>query len=363
MALGVGVIGCGNISGIYFQNCARFKNLRLVACADQVPERAETASEQYGVPACSPAHLIANHEVELILNLTIPLAHDDVNQAALAAGKHVYVEKPLAVTRDEAKCTLALALEKGLTIGCAPDTFLGAGLQTCRQLIDEGAIGRPVSATAFMTCHGHEGWHPDPEFYYKPGGGPMLDMGPYYLTALVSLIGPMKRVAAMTSLGFGERMVGSGPKNGTKFPVQVPTHVAGLIEFAQGAVGTIVTSFDIWSANLPFIEVHGTEGSLSVPDPNTFGGPIRLFRPGTGWEDVPLAHPFSENSRGLGLADLADSIEHSRPARASGELAFHVLDAMQAFGESGAAGRFVELAADVVRPAALGKGEADVWLV
>ena len=362
MALGVGVIGCGNISGIYFQNCSRFKNLRLVACSDQVPERAQKASEQYGVPACTPAHLLANHEVDLVLNLTIPLAHTDVNKAALSAGKHVYVEKPLGVTRDEALSAVHLAHRKGLRIGCAPDTFLGAGLQTCRQLIDEGAIGRPVSATAFMTCHGHEGWHPDPEFYYKPGGGPMLDMGPYYLTALVSLVGPMKRVTGMASQAFDQRTVGSGTKEGTSFAVETATHVAGLIEFESGAIGTIVTSFDIWSANLPFIEIHGTEGSLSVPDPNTFGGPIRLFRPGAGWEDVALTHSFSENSRGLGLADLADALAHDRPARACGELAFHVLDAMQAFGESGLSGRFVELAPGGVGPAALTKGEADAWL-
>jgi len=190
----------------------------------------------------------------------------------------------------------------------------------------------------------------------------MLDMGPYYLTALVSLIGPMKRVAGMTSQAFDQRTVGSGAKAGASFAVETPTHVAGLIEFVSGAIGTIVTSFDIWSANLPFIEIHGTEGSLSVPDPNTFGGPIRLFRPGSGWEDVALTHSFSENSRGLGLADLADSLEHSQPARASGELALHVLDAMQAFGESGAGGRFVDLGPGV-RPAALGRGEADAWLL
>ena len=286
---------------------------------------------------------------------------------ALNAGKHVYLEKPLGVTRAEGKRILEVAAENGLKVGGAPDTFLGAGLQTCRKLIDDGAIGRPVSATAFMTCHGHESWHPDPEFYYQAGGGPMLDMGPYYLTALVSLIGPVKRIGGMTSKAFTERTIGSEPKRGTTFPVQVPTHVAGLMEFENGAVGTILTSFDIWSANLPIIEIYGTEGTLAVPDPNGFGGAVRLWRGkgsggvgesrGTGeWEDVPLTHGYAENSRGLGVADLASAVDKRRPIRASGELCYHVLDLMQGFHDSSLTGQLISITSGVERPAPMPTG-------
>ena len=333
MSLGVGVIGCGNISGIYFQNCARFKNLRLIACADAVAEKAVESAREYGIRVLSVEQLLSDPEIDIVLNLTIPLAHTEINQKALQAGKHVYCEKPLGISVEEAKPIIDLARSENLRIGCAPDTFLGAGIQTCIDLIDQGAIGKPVSAMAFMTCHGHEGWHPNPQFYYQHGGGPMLDMGPYYLTALVAMLGPISKVVGMTSRALDKRTVGSGSLKGTSFSVEIPTHVAGLMEFANGAVGNIVTSFDVWSANLPFIEVHGTEGSLSVPDPNTFGGQVRLFTPADGWKDIALTRGFSQNSRGLGLADMADAIESNRSARASGELAYHVLSAMEGFGK------------------------------
>ena len=363
MALGIGIIGCGNISGIYFQNGARFKNLRLLACADQVMQRAQDAAVQYGVKALSVDDLLAHPEIDAVLNLTVPLSHAEISLRALAAGKHVYSEKPFGVTREEGQSIAAEAHSRGLSLGSAPDTFLGAGLQTCRQLIEHGAIGTPVSATAFMTCHGHEGWHPDPQFYYLPGGGPMLDMGPYYLTALVHLMGPVSQVAGMASAALTERTVGSGPKLGTRFPVQVETHVAGVLQFESGAIATVITSFDIWAANLPCLEVHGTEGSLSVPDPNTFGGPVRLFRPENGWKDVVLTHGFADNSRGLGLADMADSLENGRPARASGALALHVLDAMQCFAESARSGSFSSIRCKTMQPAPLGLGEAESWLL
>ena len=278
-------------------------------------------------------------------------------RSALAAGKHVYNEKPLAVTGEDGRALLSAADKAGLRIGGAPDTFLGAGLQTCRKLIDDGWIGQPVAATAFMTCHGHESWHPDPEFYYKPGGGPMLDMGPYYLTALVALMGPVKRVTGSTRIPFPERLITSRPKSGTKITVEVPTHVAGVLDFAGGAVATIITSFDVWAANLPRIEIYGTEGSLSVPDPNGFAGPVRLRRAGDEqWADVPLTHPYAENSRGIGVADMACALRSGRDHRASGELACHVLDVMHAFQDASEQGRHVHPESTCRRPAPLPTG-------
>jgi predicted dehydrogenase len=299
--------------------------------------------------------LLAHPDIEIIINLTIPNAHGDIGLRALNAGKSVYNEKPLALDRDEAAAMLALARQKGLRVGGAPDTFLGGGLQTVRKLIDDGAIGEPIAATAFMQCHGHENWHPDPAFYYQRGGGPMFDMGPYYLTALVSLIGPVKRVSGSTRVTFAERTITSKPKYGEKIRVNVPTHIAGTLDFANGAIGTIVTSFDVWRATPRPIEIHGTEGSLQVPDPNSFDGPVKLFRAGDAdWQDVPLTHSYRDGSRGLGVADMALSIQHKRPAhRANGDLAYHVLDIMHALHESSDQGAAVRLESTCERPAAL----------
>ncbi|MDI6828220.1 MAG: Gfo/Idh/MocA family oxidoreductase, partial [Armatimonadota bacterium] len=302
----VGIVGCGNICGIYFQNAKMLEAIEVRACADIIPERAKAKADEFGCKAMSVEELLADPEIEIVLNLTIPNAHASIAIAALEAGKSVYNEKPLAITREDGRKMLDLAKSKGLLVGCAPDTFMGGGIQTCRKLIDDGWIGQPVATTAFMVCHGHEGWHPDPEFYYKAGGGPMFDMGPYYLTALVNLIGPVRRVTGSARITFPERIIGSEPKRGTVIKVDVPTHVAGVMDFANGAVGTIITSFDVWAANLPRIEIYGTEGSLSVPDPNTFGGPVRIRRAGDKeWADVPLSHGYAENSRGLGVADMA----------------------------------------------------------
>jgi predicted dehydrogenase len=255
---------------------------------------------------------------------------------------------------------LGAARDKGLLIGCAPDTFLGGGLQTCRKLIDDGWIGEPIAATAFMMCRGHENWHPDPEFYYQAGGGPMFDMGPYYLTALIHLIGPVGRVTGSAQITFPERIITSQPKYGTKIKVDVPTHVAGVMDFANGAVGTIITSFDVWAARLPRIEIYGTEGSLAVPDPNGFGGPVLVRRAGASeWGGVPLTHRYTKQSRGIGVADMAYALRSGRPHRANGDLAYHVLDIMHAFSHASQEGRHVELTSACGRPEPLPLGLAE----
>lgn len=348
----VGIIGCGNISGIYFQAGARFPVLDIVAAADLDIERARAKAEEFGIAkACSVEELLVDPEIEIVVNLTIPNAHYAVSRAALLAGKHVYAEKPMAITRDEGRELLAIAGERGLRIGGAPDTFLGAGIQTCRELIDRGAIGEPVGATAFMVGHGHESWHPDPEFYYKPGGGPLFDMGPYYLTALVSLIGPLRRVTGSAQIIFPERTITSQPKAGTKISVETPTTIAGILDFAGGAVGTMIMSFDVWATNLPRIEIYGTETSLSVPDPNTFGGPVKIWRKSERvWEDVPITRPYAENSRGIGVADMAYAIQSGADARASGALTFHVLEAMNGLLEASAHERHYQMTSACPRP-------------
>ena len=354
----IGIVGCGNISGIYLEAGRVFDILEIVACADLLPERASAKAAEYHIPkACSAEELLADPEIEIVVNLTIPRAHAEVALAALQAGKSVHNEKPLAVSREDGMQLLKLARERGLRVGCAPDTFLGGGLQTCRKLIDDGWIGEPVAATAFMLCHGHESWHPDPDFYYQPGGGPMFDMGPYYLTALVHLMGPVRRVTGSAQITFPERLITSQPKHGTPIKVNVPTHVAGIMDFANGAVGTIVTSFDVWAAQVPRIEIYGTEGSLSVPDPNGFGGPVFVRRAGASeWSEAPLTHGYAKNSRGIGVADMAYALRSGRPQRASGDMAYHVLDIMHAFHDASREGRHVELSSTCTRPAPLPLG-------
>lgn len=349
------MVGCGKISGIYLQAPRVFSNLEITACCDLVPEVARAKAEEFGIPrVLAFEEMLGDPEIDVILNLTLPATHAAIAKAALEAGKSVYNEKPLAVGREEAREVLDLAEEKGLRVGCAPDTFMGAGLQTCRKLVEDGAIGEPVAATAFMMCHGHESWHPNPAFYYQPGGGPLFDMGPYYLTALVHLIGPIERVCSSARVTFPARKITSEPRRGETIEVKTPTHVAGVLDFAGGAVGTLITSFDVWSHQLPRIELYGTEGSLVVPDPNHFGGPVFLRQAGEKeWRDVPLTHEYPENSRGYGLSDLVLAMDEGRPHWASGELAFHVLDTMHALLESSAEGRHLEIASTCRRPAPL----------
>lgn len=359
----VGIIGCGNISSAYFKGIRRFPIMELVACADIDVDRAKARATEFDVPvACTVEELLARTDIEIVVNLTIPKAHAEVTLAALSAGKNVYVEKPLAVTREEGKEVLRLASENGLLVGSAPDTFLGGGIETCRKLIDDGWIGTPIAATGFMMGKGHESWHPDPDFYYQVGGGPMFDMGPYYLTAMVFLMGPIERVTGSTRITFKERTITSQPKYGQKITVNTPTHIAGVIDFKNGAVGTLITSFDIRGGTSPFprIEIYGTEGSLRVPDPNTFGGPVLVQRAGAGeWSEIPLLHGYTEQSRGLGVADLAYAIRSGRAHRANAAMAYHVLEAMHGFHDASSEGRHYVMQSTCERPDPLPLGLPD----
>jgi len=349
----VGVIGCGNISGNYFKHMKMFPILDLAAVADLDMSRAEAAAQEVGAKAVSVKDLLGDRSIEIVLNLTIPKAHFEVNMAAINAGKNVHCEKPLAINREDGRKTVEAAKAKGVLLGCAPDTFLGGGGQTCRKLIDDGWIGEPIGAVAFMLCHGHESWHPSPEFYYEVGGGPMLDMGPYYLTALVNLIGPIKRVTGSTRVTFPERLITSQPKYGKRVKVETPTHIAGVVDFANGAIGTIIQSFDVWSHNLPRIEIYGTEGSMVVPDPNHFTGPVLVRRAGAKeWSSIPLTHSDTIG-RGIGVADMAYALRYGRKNRASGDLAYHVLDVMCAFEEASNSCQHVAIKSTVTKPAAL----------
>jgi predicted dehydrogenase len=348
----IGIIGCGTISGIYLKAPAVFPILEMVACADIDMGRAQAKAEEYNIQALSVSDLLDHPEIEIVINLTIPAAHAEVAQTAIAHSKSVYSEKPLALNTADGKAILDQAKSAGVLVGGAPDTFLGGGLQTCRKLIDDGWIGTPVAATAFMMSHGHEHWHPSPEFYYQRGGGPMFDMGPYYLTALVSLLGPVKRVTGATRTTFPERTITSQPKFGQKIHVEVPTHIVGVLDFAQGAVGTIITTFDVWSAELPRIEIYGTQGTLSVPDPNTFGGPVRLRRAGSSeWQEIPIPFHYTANSRGLGVADMAHALRSGRAHRASGDLTYHVLEIMEAIHLASDQGKHQQLSSSVNPPA------------
>ncbi|WP_134701332.1 Gfo/Idh/MocA family protein [Ammoniphilus sp. YIM 78166] len=361
----VGIIGCGTISSIYCKMGKTFDILDIAACADLDIERARAKAEEFDIAkAYTVEELLADPEIDIVLNLTIPQSHAEVCLAALEAGKHVYVEKPLAVSREDGKKILELAQQKGLLVGGAPDTFLGGGIQTCRKLIEDGWIGEPIAATAFMMNHGHEHWHPDPDFYYQEGGGPLFDMGPYYLTALINLIGPIRRVTGSARITFPERTISSAPRYGQKIQVQTPTHIAGVIDFENGAIATLITSFDVWGTQVPRIELYGSEGTLIVPDPNTFGGPVYIKRQGsTEWSAVPLTHGFTENSRGLGVADMAHAVVGERPHRASGELTYHVLDVMHALIESSNKGAHIYVESTCAKPAqfplGLSKSELD----
>ncbi len=333
----VGVLGCGNISSIYFENLTNtFKNVEVYACSDLVEELAVKAAKEYSIPnVMTFDEMLDDKNIEIVLNITTPQGHFPLTKKALLAGKHVYVEKPLSLTFDEGCELVKIAEENGLLLGGAPDTFMGAGIQTCMKMIQDGVIGETIGANAFMVCHGHESWHPAPEFYYKKGGGPLFDMGPYYLTALVNLMGSVSEVSGMSTRAFSQRTITSEPKNGTVIDVEVPTHVSGLLRFENGAVANILTSFDVWESVLPRIEIYGTKGSLLVPDPNSFGGPVKLaLGDGKGYEEVSLTRAYGENSRGIGLSDMAQCIIEGFIPRAGSNLTNHVLEIMCAIDSS-----------------------------
>ena len=356
----IAMIGVGAISGIYLENLTKlFKEVNILGVCDLVRERAEKAQADYGIEKLYETmhDAFADPSVQVVLNLTRPYEHFEVTKAALLAGKHVYSEKPLGADYDEGIALVKLAEEKGLMLGGAPDTCLGAGIQTCRKLIDDGCIGDVIGAACFMIGHGHETWHPDPAFYYQRGGGPMLDMGPYYITALVNLLGGVSGVTGVTKRSFEKRLITSEPLSGEVIDVEVDTHLTGTLHFESGAVGTIFTTFDVYypPQNQARFEIYGTKGTLLVPDPNTFGGPIRLFRPEdqdrtkaidpgllnaagamVGFKEIPLMFEYSGNSRGLGLADMCKAIETGRDMRVSYKQTAHVLEILTAFEKSSA---------------------------
>ena len=351
----IGIIGCGCISDAYFKGAKEASNLRVKACADLNMDAARAKAEQHDCEALSVEALLADPDIELVVNLTIPAAHVSVGVQVLEAGKHVYAEKPLATTLEEASQLMKAAEKAGKRVGSAPDTFLFGHAQTSRKLIDDGWIGKPTSGTAFMRIAGHESWHPSPAFYYALGGGPMLDMGPYYLTTLVNLLGPVKSVMGRTARALDERMGSAANSKDLRIPVEVSTHATGVLEFHSGALITLIMSFDTARGCPENLTVNGTRGSLNVGDPNGFGQPPMLFRPGqTDWMPVPGSHP--SNARMIGVVDMVDAIRHDRPHRASGEIAYHVLEVMEAFETSSAQGKATEIKSAPERPAALPVG-------
>jgi predicted dehydrogenase len=357
--IGIGIIGCGKISQAYFDGAKTFKVLNIVACADLNADAAKAQAENNGCQALSIADLLAHPDIQLVINLTIPAAHAAVSRDILNAGKHVYCEKPLTVDLADAREVLALAESKGLLVGCAPDTFFGAGIQTCREIVDSGAIGTITSGTAFMLSAGPESWHPNPGFYYLTGGGPVLDMAPYYLTALVNFLGPIKRVSAVTGKASETRTATCRERAGEVLPVEVNTHASGTLEFHSGAIITAVFSFDVKAHGHSPIELYGTQGSVKVPDPNTFAGPVERFLTNDEpreWTTVELTRPYTSNMRGIGVADMASAILTGRPHRASGALACHVLEVMHAFDQSSNSGRAIEIQSKPARPQTLPLG-------
>ena len=358
--IGVGVIGCGVISKAYMTAMKKFPHIELKAVADMRSAPAEERGREFGVPGLRVDDMLKRDDIEIVVNLTVPLAHTDVSLAALNAGKHVHSEKPLGVNMTEARKVMDLAAQKNLRVGCAPDTFLGGGHQTARKLIDDGAIGKPVAGTAIFACPGHERWHPAPGFYYLRGGGPMLDMGPYYITDLIQLLGPIRSVMGAATRPRNERIVGNGPLKDQAIPVEVATHVAGLLEFHSGAVISILMSFDVPKHKHMPIEIYGTQGSILVPDPNRFGGEVMLAKTGGEWEAQVHTHAHIDGEyRSIGVADMAAGILNNRPHRASGALALHALEAMEAFQISSDEGRRVMLETTVERPAMMPAGLAD----
>lgn len=368
--LGIGVIGCGNISTAYFKLAKLFGGIEMRACADIVEAVARAKAKEFSVRAEPVENLLVADDIDIVVNLTVPGVHYDVSRAILEAGKHVYSEKPFVLSVEEGLDLKALAEAEDLRIGSAPDTFLGGAHQYARHIVDSGRIGRITSGTAYVMSHGMEHWHPNPDFFYQKGGGPILDVGPYYITNLIQLAGPVRRVAAMTAIPESERTITSEPRSGQKIAVETPTTIHALLELESGAVITLAASWDVWSHGHAPMELYGEEGTLFVPDPNFFGGEVRMTR-----RDEPVStmppweHPFSvvnqqhpkgplANYRAVGLADMAMAILEGRPHRCSLELALHCVNVMTGILESGETGRFVEMRTTCPRPAALSPEEA-----
>lgn len=372
--LGVGIIGCGNISTAYFTLAPLFKGIKVVACSDINMNAAELRAEEFGVKAQTVDELLANPDVDVVVNLTIPDAHYPVSKRILEAGKHVYSEKPLVLSLEQGEDLRRIAKEKGLSVGCAPDTFLGGSHQLARKYIDEGCVGRITSGTCHVMSPGMEMWHPNPDFFFLPGGGPILDLGPYYIANLINLIGPVKRVGALTSMASETRTITSEPRNGEVIPVKTPTNIHALLEFSNGATITLSASWDVWCHRHANMELYGTEGSLFVPDPNFFGGLVEAT--GRNKEIAPLEawdHPFGidnqesqqgprANYRTAGLADMAAAIIEGRDARCSLDRVLHGVDVMTAILKSGETGEFITLSTTCTQPAALGIEEARALL-
>lgn len=366
--LGIGFIGTGNISSAYLKailgkdGMPGFGVLDVKGLADMKADAASARAAEFGLRAMSVDALLADPEIDLVVNLTIPRAHVEVGLKCLAAGKHVYSEKPLGITYAEGRKLLDAANAAGLRIGSAPDTFLGGAHQQARAVVDSGVLGQLVGGTAFMQCPGHESWHPDPAFYYDLGGGPMLDMGPYYITDLVNLLGPVARVSAMSSRLRTERTITSEPKKGQVMPVHIDTHVTGSLGFANGAIVQIAMSFDVAAHKHVPLELYGTEQTLIVPDPNHFGGEVELRKRGRDeqWTPVKVDAPYADgNYRSLGVADMAAGILEHRPHRANGDLALHVLEVMEAFEHAAREGRTIDIKTPVTRPAPLSESLTD----
>lgn len=351
--VGIGIIGAGVISQQYLTNLTAFPDVKVVALGDLFPEAAKARAEEFAVPHHGGVDAVLNNpEVELVINLTIPAAHVEVGERILAAGKHVFSEKPFSLDRESGFQLLNAANEAGLRVGCAPDTFLGAGLQTVRRLIERGDIGTPLTALTLMQSSGPERWHPNPAFLFARGAGPLFDMGPYYLTALSQFFGSFNRVAAFGSQVRQQRTIAKGPKAGDTFPVEVPTHVGALLGFENGASAQSIFSFESPRSRGALFEITGSEATLVVPDPNTFNGEIRLFTPEN--DDgflVPLEG--ADAGRGMGALDMARGIRAGQPHRASGELAFHIVDAMVSVDEAVSSGTFVDVASQAPITAAL----------
>lgn len=352
--LGIGIVGLGNISAAYLKASAHFPILDIRAVADMNPAAAKARADEFGLKAVGLNEIFADPSIDIILNLTIPKAHVEVGLRALEAGKHVYSEKPLGIAFSEGQKLIAAAKQKGLRVGSAPDTFLGGAHQTARRIVDEGTLGQMVGGTAYFMCPGHERWHPNPAFYYEVGGGPMLDMGPYYITDLVNLLGPVAKVSGIGSMLRETRTITAKERAGEVIPVHVPTHVSGTLVFASGAVVQVTMSFDVAGHKHVPLEIYGTDGSLVVPDPNFFGGQIELLKKGGEWQQVDTDMPYADaNYRSIGLADMAHAIASDRPHRASGDLALHVLEVMEAFETSSQTGSVVNISTPVERPAHL----------